>query len=64
MAMSKCIKCDSHRFEIKEYEPVGSAYKLMFVQCSSCGGVVGVTDYYNIGTLLHQLAKKLNIKLG
>ncbi len=63
MASSTCIKCGSTRFEIKENSPTGSRFKIMFVQCNSCGGVVGIMDYYNIGQLIHDLAKKLNITL-
>ena len=37
----------------------GSNFSLTFIQCASCGGVVGVMDYYNIGQLLHDLANKL-----
>ena len=46
MAISTCPKCDSHYFEMKEAEPNGSKYKIMFIQCSSCGAVVGTTDYF------------------
>ena len=63
MALSTCIKCGATVFELKEAEPRGGKYKLMFVQCSQCGGVVGATEYYNIGQLIHTLAKKLKIKL-
>ncbi|CAH1053998.1 hypothetical protein [Paenibacillus pseudetheri] len=49
MAQSKCLGCGGTRFEMVENSPTGSQYKLMFVQCASCGGVVGVMDYYNVG---------------
>lgn len=52
MAMSTCPKCESHSFEISENSPAGGAFKVMFVQCSRCGAVVGVQDYYNIGAVL------------
>ena len=52
-------------FEMREAPSVrGSQFKLMFVQCVSCGAVVGVTDYYNIGNLLHELATKLGVRLS
>jgi len=35
----------------------------MFIRCSSCGTVVGVTEYYNIGAKLDILANKLNVRL-
>jgi predicted Zn finger-like uncharacterized protein len=59
MAYSKCPSCSSTYFET----PSGSRYKLQFVKCSSCGTVVGVLDYYNIGALLFALAKKLGFDL-
>jgi hypothetical protein len=52
MAMSTCPKCNNHTFEVQIAEPIGSAYKLLFVQCAACGAVVGVMDALNIGALL------------
>lgn len=51
MAFSKCPKCDSSFFEVKEAEPNNSAYKLIFVQCSSCGSVVGTMPYFDAGVI-------------
>jgi len=63
MAMSTCIKCGNKTFETSENSPGGSNFKMFFVQCSSCGGVVGVMDFYNIGQLVHDLAKGLGVKI-
>jgi len=63
MALSTCVKCDGHNFEIKEVSPNNGSFKYYFVQCSSCGGVVGVVEYYNTGAILHKLAKKLGVPL-
>jgi uncharacterized Zn finger protein len=63
MASSTCTKCGSTSFEVKENSPMGSNFRIMFVQCSNCGGVVGTMDYFNIGQLIHDLAKKLSLKL-
>lgn len=63
MAMSTCVKCGGHRFEVKENEPTGAMFKLLFIQCSGCGGVVGVTEYFNIGATLGIIADKLGIRL-
>lgn len=63
MALSTCLKCGSHAFEVKEAEPTHSLFKLMFVQCSSCGSVVGVTDYFNTASLLKKIATKLGFTL-
>jgi len=54
MALSTCPKCNNRIFATQEYSPIGSAYKLIFIQCASCGTVVGVLDYYNIGTLIQK----------
>jgi len=62
MALSStCMKCGSTSFESKTVTPHGSNFKLNFIQCSSCGGVVGVMDYFNIGGMLQSLARKLGI---
>jgi len=61
MAIPTCIKCGGVLFEVQTVEPLGSKYKLNFVQCASCGGVVGVIDYFNIGGMLQTLAQKLNV---
>lgn len=63
MARSSCPKCGGHRFEMSEFEPEHSRFKIMFIQCASCGTVVGVTDFHNIPVLLGKLAKKLGVKL-
>jgi predicted nucleic-acid-binding Zn-ribbon protein len=58
---STCVKCGNTSFEVKEVSPNGSNFKLIFVQCASCGGVVGVTEYFNIGAKIEALAKKLGL---
>lgn len=57
---SKCSKCDGTFFELIEKEPRNSNYKYIFVQCTKCGNVVGVVDYFNNGNLLNQVLDKLN----
>lgn len=63
MATATCIKCSGTSFEVKEHSPKSSNYKLMFVQCTSCGGVVGVTDYFHTATLLERIAKKIGFDI-
>ncbi len=66
MASSTCIKCGGHLFEIKQIEPIGSAYKLHLVQCATCGGPVGTQDYFNLGSLLvdqEKMIKALSTRL-
>jgi len=59
MAISKCPKCESSQFEVKQNSPTYSQFKLYFVQCSSCGAVVGAMDFYNIGARISELEKKI-----
>ena len=59
MALSSCPKCGKHSFEIDENTPSSSNYVLTFVQCASCGTVVGAMDYHNIGDLLYKVLGKL-----
>jgi translation initiation factor 2 beta subunit (eIF-2beta)/eIF-5 len=63
MAVSKCVKCDSTRFELKAMEPADSRYRLYAVQCAACGGVVGVLEGLNTGVLLKKLAQKLGVSI-
>jgi hypothetical protein len=63
MAQPMCPKCERKIFEIKELSPKNSKWKYNFVQCATCGCVVGVVDYYNLGALIHRLASKMNIDL-
>jgi predicted nucleic-acid-binding Zn-ribbon protein len=58
---STCVKCGGTFFETRTVEPSGSNFKVTFVQCSNCGGVVGVMDFYNIGGMLQKLASKLGV---
>jgi hypothetical protein len=57
--ITKCGKCDSTQFKVKEIEPIDSAYKLIAVQCNSCGTPFGVTDYYSAGTLIKNQEKQM-----
>jgi len=44
MAVSTCIKCDGHSFELALFTPLGESHKLTMVQCASCGTPIGVLD--------------------
>ena len=64
MAISKCPKCESTCFELKAADNIsGSKVKINFIQCSLCGVVVGVTNYYNTASLLEKIANKMKFKL-
>jgi len=59
MATTKCARCDSTSFEAKVFEPRGSNYKLVSVQCASCGAAIGVMEYMNSTTQIQKLEKQL-----
>ena len=44
MAVSTCIKCRGHSFELALFTPLGDSKKLAIVQCSACGVPVGLLD--------------------
>ena len=44
MAVSTCIKCSGHGFELARVTPIGESHKLAIVQCAQCGTPVGVID--------------------
>jgi excinuclease UvrABC ATPase subunit len=67
MALSTCVKCGSHLFSLQEASISGANFKEYFVQCSSCGGVVGVVPHTNTAAMLSQqnkVIKDIAEKLG
>jgi hypothetical protein len=59
MAVSTCIKCGGHSFELARFTPVGESHRLTMVQCAGCGTPAGVLDPVTgpqIETLSHQVA--------
>ncbi|MCK4644521.1 hypothetical protein KAU32_12920 [bacterium] len=67
MAISKCAKCGSTLFEVKDAAPQGSRFKISFVQCTSCGTVIGVLEYFNAPSILinqNRAIEKIANKLG
>jgi Fe2+ or Zn2+ uptake regulation protein len=64
MTQSTYPKCVGTTFELKDASGVsGANFAYSFIQCSSCGAVVGVTDRHHVPTLLNQIAAKLGFKL-
>lgn len=61
MAESTCPKCDCHSFEMVESTPKNAAWRYIFVQCASCGAVVGVADFINNGGALTKIGQRLGI---
>ncbi len=57
--LSTCAKCGSHLFQVQQTKPSGSAFKLYFIQCSSCGVPVGVREFNNVGAMIEQLGAQI-----
>lgn len=51
MALSSCSKCNGGSFEMKESSVSHATYRILFIQCSSCGCVVGTQSYFDAGFL-------------
>lgn len=63
MAVSSCPKCPGKTFEMVEARIRDSRFVHHFIQCSSCGCVVGAMEAYSVNDQLRQIAEKLDIKL-
>lgn len=59
--MPKCPKCEHQSFALTELNVQGSRYRMYAVECSNytCHAVVGVTEYYDSGSLIKEQEKKL-----
>lgn len=58
--MAKCGHCNHIGTKLTEISPSGGRYKMMAVCCSSCSAILGVTDYFNSGTLIQSVEKKVD----
>lgn len=70
MAEPACPRCGEHTFEMVEGAPLNSHLKVMFMQCATCGAVVGLMDLMNLGgmlleqgRLLRKIAQALGVEL-
>lgn len=63
MARSTCAKCGGNAFELVENEPKNASFKYFFVQCTACGVVVGVQEYFNAGSILEKIAAALHVQI-
>lgn len=50
--LSACVKCDGVSFEMVEGSVQNSNFVYQFIQCNSCGGVVGVVESEYISAML------------
>lgn len=60
---SKCPKCEKTSFEMVDDAPAKSKYKFMYIRCSNCKTIIGVTEFFNSGQLLSLICEKLGIKI-
>ena len=44
MALSHCMKCGNYKFELADSHLKQHGSKVVFVQCSTCGCVVGALE--------------------
>ena len=56
--VAKCGHCGNVGTRLEEISPAQSQYKMMAVCCGSCSAILGVTDYFNTGTLLKNAEKE------
>ena len=63
MATTTCPKCPSTRFEVKETSVSGSNFRVIFIQCATCGAAISTTEVLHTNTLIKNLAKKLGFTL-
>ncbi len=54
-----CVKCNGSTFRAQEISAHEANYKLVAIQCSSCGVAFGVTEYFDSGALLKQQEAKI-----
>ena len=64
LATSTCSKCSNTSFEVVTVDSTnrmvsGTKFKYQFIQCASCGTVVGVLERHNITTQLNQIKELL-----
>jgi transcription elongation factor Elf1 len=63
MAHPSCPRCYCGAFELTEAKVKGAKYKLYFVQCGTCGAVVGTEPYLSVVSLVERLEKKVDLVL-
>jgi predicted nucleic-acid-binding Zn-ribbon protein len=56
---TSCGKCDGSSFKLHEVTVTGAAYRMYAVQCTSCGTPIGVTEFFDNGSLLKKQEKAI-----
>ena len=57
-AIAKCGHCGHTGTKLAQIEPATAAYKQTAICCSSCNAILGITGYYDTGTLLKKAEKE------
>jgi len=58
MAESKCPNCRFDYFEVVKNKPQNSDREVFFVQCASCGTVIGIVNDSNSERVVNELEEK------
>lgn len=59
MPTPTCVKCGNSTFVLEYLTPKGARFKYSAIVCSSCGGVAGLAEFYNIGEQIVQQNKAI-----
>ena len=60
MALSRCANCGFEYFETVKNKPYNSEEELTFVQCASCGYVIGVVNKNDTGLITKLLEENFS----
>lgn len=63
MATPRCPKCENTSFEMQELKVTRANYRHLCINCSGCGAIVAVHEFFNVSDLIHKLAKRLGVTL-
>ncbi len=56
---AKCGHCGKSGTKLAQIEPSGARSKLNAVTCSWCSAILGITSYYDTGTQVEAVEKKV-----
>jgi len=56
---TKWGKCDGASFTVQAIEPSGAAYKQIAIQCTACRVPIGITGFYDAGSLIKKQEKTI-----
>lgn len=63
MATPRCVKCEGTRFEANSIEPAKSRFRLVAINCASCGSVLSVIEAYNVSNEVRDIKQHLGMRL-